>query len=302
MKRANRLRVAPLSSSSSSEEEDTQFVKIGPGENVDVIVPLQQIYAFDNASRGSEFICTWHGTLYVLNSEKRAQHVQMETDVQRVTITSNTLDTLYASPDMHLPSPQEIVERAEGERVQERAANWPTSEIPKSCLSLDQTKVMSALSAVKSSIHIITSNLGSPSKLSSGFSTWFGEYTSQTPSLFEAWQSLSTFFTSSSVEFYVSCGGVQCSPNTFAYVYGAYQYNVIYMCDFGLSRPTGWTARDSMPGIFIHEASHLSMATSGLTTKDYDYGWTSVKALPASQAQRNADNYEYFAENQMGVN
>ena len=51
------------------------------------------------------------------------------------------------------------------------------------------------------------------------------------------------------------------------------------------------TGGDSKPGVIIHEASHLILGT-----KDFAYG-RGIYTLSRGQAEKNADTYEYAAEN-----
>ena len=48
---------------------------------------------------------------------------------------------------------------------------------------------------------------------------------------------------------------------------------------------------DSKPGVIIHEASHMILGT-----KDYAYG-NRIQGLTKNEAEKNADTYEYAAEN-----
>ncbi|HSN85774.1 MAG TPA: M35 family metallo-endopeptidase, partial [Thermoanaerobaculia bacterium] len=53
---------------------------------------------------------------------------------------------------------------------------------------------------------------------------------------------------------------------------------------------------DSKAGTLVHEASHFTVVAG---TSDYAYGQTACKNLAISNptnATRNADNHEYFAE------
>ncbi|KAI0681659.1 lysine-specific metallo-endopeptidase, partial [Cerioporus squamosus] len=60
---------------------------------------------------------------------------------------------------------------------------------------------------------------------------------------------------------------------------------------------TTTTGTDSRAGTLVHESSHF---TKNGGTQDYVYGQSSAKSLAKSnpsEAIFNADNHEYFAEN-----
>jgi hypothetical protein len=74
-----------------------------------------------------------------------------------------------------------------------------------------------------------------------------------------------------------------------------FRFGTVYLC------PVFWqvsnTGTDSRAGTLIHESSHFT-ANGG--TQDYVYGQSSAKSLASSnpdEAVFNADNHEYFAEN-----
>jgi len=87
--------------------------------------------------------------------------------------------------------------------------------------------------------------------------------------------------------------------DTYAYVYPDSPYKV-YLCGAFWSAPT--TGTDSKAGTLIHEFSHFTVIAG---TDDYVYGQTDALSLALSnptQALDNADNHEYFAENNPAVN
>jgi peptidyl-Lys metalloendopeptidase len=119
---------------------------------------------------------------------------------------------------------------------------------------------------------------------------WFGIYdssryntvTSHFTALHNAWDNASVNF---------DCG---CKQNYYAYVYANKPY-YIYLCK------VFWTASldgtDSKGGTLIHEMSHFYKVAS---TNDYVYGQTGARNLAdtnPAKAIMNADNHEYFAEN-----
>ncbi len=86
----------------------------------------------------------------------------------------------------------------------------------------------------------------------------------------------------------------KCKQNYYAYVYPDKPY-YIYLCKvFWLAPLTG---TDSQGGTLIHEMSHFYVVAS---TEDYVYGQTGARSLAITDPElaiNNADNHEYFAEN-----
>lgn len=89
------------------------------------------------------------------------------------------------------------------------------------------------------------------------------------------------------------------NPSLFAYVYPD-QFGVVYLC------PIFWkidlAGADSQAGTLIHEASHF-LVNGG--TQDHEYGQEDCMELARTKPQdaiTNADNYEYFAENDPPLN
>ncbi|MBK7319957.1 M35 family metallo-endopeptidase [Candidatus Villigracilis affinis] len=90
------------------------------------------------------------------------------------------------------------------------------------------------------------------------------------------------------------CSLDACQSGWFAYVYPDQPYT-IHLCDAFWTAPT--TGTDSQAGTLIHEVTHFTIVAD---TDDYAYGQSAAKALAISnpaQAVMNADNHEYFAEN-----
>ena len=87
------------------------------------------------------------------------------------------------------------------------------------------------------------------------------------------------------------CG---CKKKYYAYVYPNQPYK-IYLCSVYWTAPA--TGTDSKAGTLIHEMSHFYVVAS---TDDYVYGQSGAKNLAITNpdnAVMNADNHEYFAEN-----
>ena len=90
------------------------------------------------------------------------------------------------------------------------------------------------------------------------------------------------------------CGGSSCDPGDYAYVYSWLPYE-IHVCNEFWRAPLRGT--DSQAGTIVHETSHFDNVAG---TIDRKYGQEECRELANTWpygAVTNADNYEYFVEN-----
>ena len=122
------------------------------------------------------------------------------------------------------------------------------------------------------------------------YDEWFGLFSSSRHNTVKThFTALSNAWDTASVTF--DCG---CKKPYYAYVYPNQPYN-IYLCRVFWSAPL--TGTDSKAGTLIHEMSHFYVVAS---TDDFVYGQSGARALADTNpdnAVMNADNHEYFAEN-----
>jgi peptidyl-Lys metalloendopeptidase len=120
---------------------------------------------------------------------------------------------------------------------------------------------------------------------------WFGTYDSSRYATTKShYLSISDAFVNKSVTY--DCG---CKKPYYAYVYPTVPYK-IYLCKVFWTAPA--IGRDSKMGTLIHEMSHFNVVAG---TDDYVYGATGAHNLALTdpvKAIDNADNHEYFAEDQ----
>ena len=131
----------------------------------------------------------------------------------------------------------------------------------------------------------------SANKQGARYTTWFGVYDlSRYNTVSSHYSSISTAVdTANPMNFDCTC-----TESYYAYVYPNSPYN-IYLCNAFWSAPM--TGTDSKAGALIHEITHFNVV---IGTDDYVYGQSGAQALAISnpaQAIMNADNHEYFAEN-----
>lgn len=125
----------------------------------------------------------------------------------------------------------------------------------------------------------------------SRYVTWFGRYS------LSRWRIVNSNFQRISRSLRNNRYIIDCSCTNggiYGYVFPNYPFN-IYVC--GLFWSSAMGGLDSKAGTLIHEASHFSKIVG---TDDIAYGQVSCRNLARNypiQTLRNADSYEYFAEN-----
>jgi peptidyl-Lys metalloendopeptidase len=124
------------------------------------------------------------------------------------------------------------------------------------------------------------------------YTTWFGSYTSSRyGTALSHYTAINNALAQSGGQIKINCG---CNQNYYAYVYPNQPYQ-IYVCKAFWS--AGLTGTDSKAGTLVHETSHFDIVAN---TDDVVYGQSGAKSLAISNptdALRNADSHEYFAEN-----
>ena len=126
---------------------------------------------------------------------------------------------------------------------------------------------------------------------SSLYTYWFGTYLKKRFSTVSShYNAINSAFATKSVTYDCTC-----TEDYYAYVYPRNPYK-IYVCNVFWQAPA--TGRDSKMGTLIHEMSHFRVVAS---TDDYVYGATGAHNLALTSPAKaidNADNHEYFAEDQ----
>jgi peptidyl-Lys metalloendopeptidase len=122
------------------------------------------------------------------------------------------------------------------------------------------------------------------------YTAWFGEYEEGRKSTVQEHFNLIGSTDLSTFSYDCTCTTV----DTFAYVYPD-EFGMIYLCGAFWTAPTAGAS--SKAGTFVHESSHYTVNGA---TEDHVYGYDPCLALAISSpanATSNADNHEYFAEN-----
>ncbi|KAI1786570.1 metalloprotease, partial [Ganoderma leucocontextum] len=158
------------------------------------------------------------------------------------------------------------------------------------CSSSEQSALNTAAPSAQSYAASAQSYLESHTSSTTRYTTWFGTYTSSRHSTAQ-----SHFTNINSHDYTTFTYDCTCTDSdTYAYVYPD-DFGVIYLWGAFWDAPN--TGTDSRAGTLIHEASHFTVNGG---TQDYVYGQTAAKSLAQStpsEAVFNADNHEYFAEN-----
>ena len=127
---------------------------------------------------------------------------------------------------------------------------------------------------------------------STRYRTWFGTYTSSRYSTVQShYNSIKNALANQTFRLNCDCAS---DTSTYAYVYANQPYE-IHLCGAFFAAPA--TGTDSKAGTIVHETSHFTVVAG---TNDYAYGQSACKSLANSNptnATRNADSHEYFAEN-----
>jgi peptidyl-Lys metalloendopeptidase len=162
------------------------------------------------------------------------------------------------------------------------------------CSSSRRTSIATAMTSAKTyasnSANYLTNYATASRANSVRYKTWFGSYTStRWTTVNNNFKKISSALQNQAIQF--DCG---CTDSYFAYVYPNQPYK-IYLCSAFWSAPN--TGTDSKAGTIVHETSHFTVVAA---TDDIAYGQTAAKNLAVSnpsQAVKNADSHEYFAEN-----
>ncbi|KZV67399.1 deuterolysin M35 metalloprotease [Peniophora sp. CONT] len=157
------------------------------------------------------------------------------------------------------------------------------------CSSSQQTQITTAATNANTYVANAISYLNGISSGTTRYTTWFGTYSSTNEATVQSHYTL-IGTDPTSTTYNCTCT----KANTYAYVYASAP-GYVYLCPVFWKAPA--TGTDSQAGTIVHEQSHFTVNGG---TKDYAYGQSNAAALASSnpgQAIFNADNHEYFAEN-----
>lgn len=158
------------------------------------------------------------------------------------------------------------------------------------CDATQQATVASALAEASNYANAAVTYLGGAASATPRYTTWFGAFSNAGWNTAKShYAAIKNAYDTQTINF--DCG---CRKKYYAYVYPTQPYT-IYLCSVFWNAPL--TGTDSKGGTIIHETSHFNVVAG---TDDWAYGQTNAKSLAISDPSKaldNADNHEYFAEN-----
>ncbi|KAF9033592.1 deuterolysin M35 metalloprotease [Panaeolus papilionaceus] len=251
------------------------FTVLAPGASLEVVHDLSEAYNFTTAGAGA-FDFEGDSQFYIINEDESIGVVQAnEANSRGSRVAGNLSFTSNISGNL-------VVARDEPHL--ERRATFI------GCSASRQTLINTAAASAKSYASASLSYLNALTSGKTRYTTWFGAY--DTSRLSTA-RSHFNLINSNDINSYTwDCS--TCTQSAYAYVYPG-TFGKIYLCSAFWNAPN--TGTDSKAGTIIHEASHF---TRNGGTDDLGYGHTNAKNLAKNspaKAVMNADNHEYFAEN-----
>ncbi|CAF1297508.1 unnamed protein product [Adineta ricciae] len=270
--------IGPLVKRRSPKTED--MISIGSGQTMSTRVQLSSVYNMTETGN------------YVIQFKAKIKSTSSSSKIESLS-SSNVLDeSALESPPIKL--------FAEGRsnsilnEIQSKLASQSRSTTYSftSCSSTQQTSIISAIkSAASYSSNCVQYLTKFTLPASSRYTTWFGTYSlNNLMTLRTHFTNINSVLSSKPMSFDCSCQ----EKNTFAFVYANIPYKIHLCPEFWTSATVG---TDSKAGTLVHETSHFTIVAG---TKDNAYGQTDAKNLAKKNptlALNNADNHEYFAEN-----
>jgi len=261
--------VGRLIKRAAPEAED--WVELGPGQSVSATFDLSSAY---DLTRGGEYAVRYRTELQAADDVEPPESPGDGEEASENRLESNEV-RMWVEGGNPTPVPE----------VEPDYFGGTTN-----CTNTQKSKLATALTNATSMSTKAYNQLVSPGN-SALYRTWFGAYTSARLATVKShFSAIKTALASKPITF--DCG---CTGNYYAYVYPTQPYK-IYVCKAFWTAPA--TGRDSRAGTVVHEVSHFNVVAK---TQDYVYGAAAAKNLALTsptKAVKNADNHEYFAEDQ----
>ncbi|CAE6506031.1 unnamed protein product [Rhizoctonia solani] len=259
-------------SKAAADAKESTFTVLAPGQSIEVEHNLAGVYNFTQSGEGA----------YSFDAGNLFNYVDESGQLKTIEASSNShqfkLAGKLVAPTGHTSS------------LSRRAVTYT------GCTSTQQSQISTAATSSNTYVANVNSYLAGISSGTTRYTTWFGTYSaSRYNTVVSHYKNIGTDATSSNYD----CTACKSEPgidysSTFAYV-NAGSPGKIYLCGAFWSAPN--TGTDSRAGTIVHENSHFTVNGG---TQDYVYGQSGAKSLAKSnpaQAILNADNHEYFAEN-----
>ncbi|TFK72459.1 zincin [Pluteus cervinus] len=241
------------------------YIVLAPGESKTVEHDLSEAYDFSASGEGS-YDVEARNVFHIIQDDSK-------------------LDTIYANNEAHTAKVVgTLTSRATLTGYLGKRATF------NACTATQQSQLNQAASAAQTYAATGSQYLKGHTAATTRYTTWFGTYTTARHNTVTSHFGNIEGYPFSSYTFDCTCT----DTGTFAYVYPS-KFPFVYLCGAFWNAPLNGT--DSKAGTLVHESSHF---TRNGGTDDYVYGQSAAKGLALSnpdQATDNADNHEYFAEN-----
>ncbi|KAM5544061.1 hypothetical protein V8D89_002247 [Ganoderma adspersum] len=241
------------------------FTVLEPGQAVSVTHDLSSAYNFTSTGHNT-YTVEASNLFHAVNADNEVSEIRADAESHVATLTGGQLAVARAA--------QGITKRATFN----------------GCSSSEQSALNSAAPSAQTYAAGALSYLQAHTSSTTRYTTWFGTYTSSRHSTVQSHYSNINSHDYTTFTYDCTCT----DSGTYAYVYPD-DFGHIYLCGAFWDAPN--TGTDSRAGTLIHEASHFTVNGG---TQDYVYGQSGAKSLAQSnpsEAVFNADNHEYFAEN-----
>ncbi|KAK0211138.1 peptidyl-Lys metalloendopeptidase [Desarmillaria ectypa] len=243
---------------------EQSFTVLSPGESVTVDHALANAYNFTGSRE----------TSYIIAPSTLFYYVDVDTN-ELMTINAETVQKHTAK----LSGTLAVARRELDKRI-----------VYNSCSASEESALVSAAAAAQTYAENAQAYLDENTASTTRYTTWFGEYNPSRHA--EVLGHFSNMLDHPYADYTYDCSCTD--TDVYAYVY-PHSFGTIYLCGGFWDAATAGT--DSMGGTLIHESSHFTIIGG---TDDYVYGQTSAQSLIESNPDKaifNADNHEYFAEN-----
>ncbi|CAE6428808.1 unnamed protein product [Rhizoctonia solani] len=268
------IKLKYVPATAAAKGRDADFTVLAPGQSVEIDHSLAGVYNFTSAGEGA----------YKFAAKNVFNYVDASGEVKTIEASSNSNQFKLAGKLVAPGSARKT--RALSKRVVSYSG----------CSSSQQTLVSAAATASNTYVSNVNTYLSGISSGTTRYTTWFGSYTAARLSTVRShYTAIGTDATSTTYDC-TTCqntAGID-YDSTYAYVYSD-EPGTIYLCGVFWDAPV--TGTDSRAGTIVHENSHFEVNGG---TSDWVYGQSSAKSLASSNPTRaidNADNHEYFAEN-----
>ncbi len=269
--------IGPLYKRVAPRPED--FIELKSGERIDSKVELSAWY---DMRKGGQFEVS-----YARQASEVVKEV-MAAARGGALVAAESFDMRRGSTEVYADSSPDALDEEDSFRSQVELLAASNSYV-----SCSTTRKSQLATARNSSVSYASNsrNYLNAGYTGSRYTWWFGSYNSSRYSTVRShFNNIYTALSSKAYTFNCSCS----DSGTYAYVYPTQPYTV-YLCGAFWSAPN--TGTDSRAGTLVHETSHFNIVAG---TQDYGYGQSAAHNLAVTNTTKavgNADNHEYFTEN-----